>query len=168
MSRIVRRWRWPVIAGVTLALLFGVVTGLWGEGLGTPQDTTWFQFFIVALGGSALYVLWQTRQDSAAMKQALLGYGDTPGLTTTVQSVIVTVEGLNATLEGVKRWMPEQEGARRTLNQSVSRMDGELREVREVQHRLVAWAEEVGVPLGRPFAYPPDTAFHPRREREAG
>lgn len=170
MSRTLGRARWWLMAALGVAGLCAAVTlGAQSAGVVPAENsTTLLEVIIVGLGGWGLLAIVQLKQTATQLLVELRGVNGRGGLVETVQGIGVTIEGLNATVEGMKRWMPAEEGARLTLNQSVSRIDGDLREVREVQHRLVAWAEEVGVPLGRPFAYPPDTAFHPRREREAG
>lgn len=94
---------------------------------------------------------------------------------TTLERIRLALEGPNGDagavgdLRELRRRMDDHDGQRVRLNQSVSRIDGSVTDNRSRIERIEGYLDkEVGPALGRPFAYPPDTAFHPRREREAG
>lgn len=152
MSRTLGKWRWPLMAALGCGLSFLAVESLWGEGVGIPGDATWFQFFVVALGGGVMVLINRMREDSRSVKQALLGYGDDPGLIGQVRQAVKDIGAL-------KEQMTESNGHRKSVNESVSRHDREL-------ERLRNWAQEAAPKVGIPFLLGWDEVM--RRERDAG
>lgn len=170
MSRTLGRARWWLMAALGTLGLFGAVT-LGAEsvaGTAAGNSTTLLEVIIVGLGGWGLLAIVQLKQTATQLLMELRGANGRGGLVQTVEDIRITVEGLNASLEGVKRWMPTQEEHRAHLGQSVSRLDGTTADLTKRVERVEQYLEEVSPALGHPFAYPPDAAFHQHRERDAG
>lgn len=150
-------------------LLAAVTLAAQSAGIGPEaSSTTLLEVIVVGLGGWGLLAIVQLKQTATQLLMELRGANGRGGLVQTVEDIRITVEGLNASLEGVKRWMPTQEEYRAHLGKSVSRLDGTTADLTKRVERVEQYLEEVSPALGHPFAYPPDAAFHPRREREAG
>lgn len=166
MSRTLRRWRWPLMAGLGAGGLFLFAPILWGQQVGMPADTTWFQFFVVTALGAAL-VLWlrmqktatQQAADAREVKQALLGMGqDDRGLFGDVKDALQDIADLKAA-------RLTEDGHRQNLGASVSRTAQDVREYGRRLDKIETYLHAEGSHTGRPFD---PVQFHLSREAEAG
>lgn len=151
MSTTLGKWRWPAMTAVGVGLLFLFAPLLWGEALGMPSDATWFQFFMVAIGGAALWVLYRAMTDGRAVKQALVGFAGEPGLIAEVRAL--------------KEWMASQNGHRKDLSASMRREAETNKDQDRRLDRIEDHLRREGVQTGRPFDA---MQFHRARERDAG
>ena len=140
-------------------LLLGAAS-LFGEAVPTQSDSVLVQVFVVLAGGllsfAAVRVMRDSRtvrDDAAAMRQALLGYGTQLGLIGRMEEVVTDIRAL-------KESLTEQNGHRKELGQSVSRVVARQDDVED-------WIREVAPRVQVPFGSM-GTREMMRRERDAG
>lgn len=148
-----RRWLLvacgALVVGTATTLVAQTVTGTLATG-----DHPLTLALLLGLGGWVLLEIRRLGTNASKIHQLMVGYDGQSGLVSDVREL--------------RERLDTENGHRKALGQSVSRLDENMRDLVRRQERVEGWAGEVGPAMGRPFPWPPTVNDLWARERDAG